>query len=247
VVWAIFFYRWYRNNPRDNPSLNAAELELLKGNQRLAAGHGNVPWGMFVRSRQVWLLCLQYAFLSYGWYFYMFWLPTYLREWRHLDLGRSAFLGILPLFLGGIGSFFSGFISGRVNRWTGSTLKTRRLMAYLAFSGAGGLLLVSVTIQNPVLAMVAMGFASFSNDLAMPGSWGACMDVGDKAAGTLSGTMNMMGNVGGALQPIVTAFIVSRTNNWNLPFYVSAGMYFMGIFCWMFLDPVTPLEPAESH
>jgi ACS family glucarate transporter-like MFS transporter len=71
--------------------------------------------------------------------------------------------------------------------------------------------------------------------------------VGGKAAGTLSGTMNMTGNLGGTLQPIATGFLVAATNNWNLPFYVSACVYFLGIFCWMFLDPVTPLENAEAH
>jgi MFS transporter, ACS family, glucarate transporter len=247
VVWAIFFYRWYRNNPRENPRVNAAELALLRANEGMASRHGPVPWGKFIRSPQVWLLCGQYACLSYGWYFYMFWLPTYLRESRHLDLGRTAMLSILPLFLGGIGSFFSGFISAHVGRWMGSTLKARRLMAYLGCSGAGALLLASTVIRDPLLAMIAMGFASFSNDLVMPGSWGACMDVGGKAAGTLSGTMNMSGNLGGAFQPVATGFIVGLTHDWNVAIYVSAGIYFLGIFCWMFLDPVTPLEAAGEY
>ena len=49
--------------------------------------------------------------------------------------------------------------------------------------------------------MIAMGLASFVLDLTLPGSWGACMDVGGKYAGTLSGSMNMMGNIAGALHP----------------------------------------------
>ena len=44
------------------------------------------------------------------------WLPTYLREVRHLELGASAVLGGLPLFLGGVGCFFAGMISARVTR-----------------------------------------------------------------------------------------------------------------------------------
>ena len=62
---------------------------------------------LFLRSRQVWLLCLQYFCLSYGWYFYITWLPTYLREGRHLEITSSAMLSVLPLFLGGLGSSFS--------------------------------------------------------------------------------------------------------------------------------------------
>ena len=43
VVWAVLFYWWYRDHPRDNPSLNAAERQLLAPNEALSAGHANVP------------------------------------------------------------------------------------------------------------------------------------------------------------------------------------------------------------
>jgi predicted MFS family arabinose efflux permease len=245
MVWAFFFYRWFRDDPRDNPKVNAAELKLLEENRRLAHGHPKVPWHLAGR-RPVVLLALQYACLSYGWYFYITWLPTYLRQGRSLTPFMSALLGILPLFLGGCGSFFSGLIAEPVTRWTGSVAKGRRLMAYLAFTGAGTLLLISTKLHDPLLAMIAMGFASFCNDLVMPGAWGACMDVGGKYAGTLSGTMNMMGNFGGALSPTITGYILSATHNdWNLAFYVSAAVYYLGTFCWVFIDPVTPLEKDE--
>jgi MFS family permease len=99
-----------------------------------------------------------------------------------------------------------------------------------------------------VYATLAIGLASFSNDLVMPGAWGACMDVGGKHAGSLSGAMNMWGNIGGALCPFVIGLILKLTdNNWNLTFYVSAVIYLLGILCWKFLDPVTPLEKEPTH
>ncbi|MGA2592962.1 MAG: MFS transporter [Bryobacteraceae bacterium] len=243
LVWSVFFYRWYRDHPRDNPSLNAAERELLLPNEGLAAGHANVPWRKFIGSRQVLLLCGQYFCSSYGWYFYITWLPTYLKEARGLKLGESAILGILPLFLGGVGCFCGGFLATRLTRATGSVLKTRRLLAYVGFSAASLLLVFSTRWHDPALAMITMGLASFSTDLVMPGSWGACMDVGGKYAGTLSGAMNMMGNVGGAVSPTVIGYILRWTHsNWDMTFYVSAAIYVMGIVFWRFLDPVTPLE-----
>jgi sugar phosphate permease len=55
--------------------------------------------------------------------------------------------------------------------------------------------------------------------------------------------MNMSGNIGGAICPAAIGLILYfSNNNWNLTFYVSAAIYLMGIVCWMFLDPVTPLE-----
>jgi MFS family permease len=65
VIWAVAFYRWYRDNPRDHPSVNAAELALLGGAEKMAAGHGDVPWDKLVESRTVWFLWLQYFCLSF--------------------------------------------------------------------------------------------------------------------------------------------------------------------------------------
>jgi MFS transporter, ACS family, glucarate transporter len=249
VLWAIWFYRWYRDNPRHNKKINEAELALLEGSEELASGHGDVPWGKLIRSKQAWLLCLQYFCLAYGWYFYITWLPTYLKEGRGLNLAQGAVLSILPLFLGGIGSFVCGLISTPIARWTGSVTFTRRLMAIVGFSGATGLLILSTFLKDPVWAMIAMGMASFSNDLVMPGSWGACMDIGGKYAGTLSGAMNMMGNFAGGMSPVVIGYILQQTNNnWDITFYVSAALYFAGSFFWLVLDPVTPFdETAKAH
>jgi len=245
VVWALLFYRWYRDDPHDKPGLNAAELKLLAEAKKTASGHGDVPWGKLVRSPQAWMLCGQYFCLSYGWYFYITWLPTYLDEVRHLDLASSAALGSLPLFLGGIGSFLCGLWYPSVTRWVGSLKWSRRIMAFVGFTGATVLLVTSTRLENPVWAMVAMGFASFCNDLVMPGSWGACMDVGGKYAGTLAGSMNMMGNFGGVLSPIAIGYILTVTNNnWNVTFYVSAAVYFLGTVFWALLDPVTPFDKA---
>jgi MFS transporter, ACS family, glucarate transporter len=249
ILWAIWFYWWYRDNPRDNRKINEAELALLEGSEQLASGHGDVPWGKLIRSKQAWLLCLQYFCLAYGWYFYITWLPTYLKEGRGQNLAQGAVLSILPLFLGGIGSFFCGLISTPIARWTGSVAFTRRLMAIIGFSGATGLLILSTFVKDPVWAMIAMGMASFSNDLVMPGSWAACMDVGGKYAGTLSGAMNMMGNFAGGMSPVVIGYVLQQTdNNWDITFYVSAALYFAGSFFWLILDPVTPFdESAKAH
>jgi MFS family permease len=246
IGWAVLFYWWYRDHPREKSGLNEAERQLLAPNEAMARGHADVPWGKFAQSPQVWLLCGQYFCSSYGWYFYITWLPTYLKEARGLELGASALLGILPLFLGGLGSLVSGFIAAPLTRLTGSVLKARRLLAYVGFSGASFLLVVSTRMHNPLPAMIAMGLASFSNDLVMPGSWGACMDVGGKYAGTLSGAMNMMGNLGGAVSPTIIGYMLRETNNnWDLTFYVSAAIYLMAAVLWRFLDPVTPLEATE--
>jgi len=247
VIWAVAFYFWYRDDPLQNPSLNAAERDLLQREALTLTKHEHVPWSKIVASRQVWMLCWQYFCLSYGWYFYITWLPTYIREGRHVALITSGWLGILPLFCGGLGNPASVAIATRIYRRNGSVATTRRIMAYLGFTGAAGFLVLSTFLSDPVAAMVSIGLASFCNDLVMPGTWASAMDIGGKYAGTVSGTMNMCGNIGGALTPLVIGYLLKWSNhNWNLTFYVSAAIYMMGIVFWYFLDPVTPLDPENE-
>jgi nitrate/nitrite transporter NarK len=94
--------------------------------------------------------------------------------------------------------------------------------------------------------MLAMGMASFCNDLNMPGAWGACMDIGGRFAGTLSGSMNMMGNLAGFAAPAIGGMILGRYHDYTPFLWVMAAMYVAGLFMWPFIDPVTPLEPEEE-
>jgi MFS transporter, ACS family, glucarate transporter len=248
VIWAVFFYRWFRDNPHEHPSVNKAELALLPSADKSIA-HGNVPWGRFVASPTVWLLWGQYFAMSYGWYFYITWMPTYLKEsFPQLSEMQRTLLNCIPLFFGGLGSIFCGLISAPLGRWMGGTARTRRMMGFLGLGGAGVMLLVSIQFKNPLIAVLAVGVASFCNDLAMPGGWGACMDVGGRFAGSLSGSMNMMGNAGGALAPMVVPMVLQATNNnWNANFVMFAVVYFLGALCWLFINPVTPLDGSEKR
>jgi nitrate/nitrite transporter NarK len=97
-------------------------------------------------------------------------------------------------------------------------------------------------LREPVLAVGAIALASLGNDVTLPGAWTACMDIGGPWVGTLSGLMNMVGNIGGFLSPIVLGYVVKWTGNWNLTFYLTAGLYLLGAVCWWSMDPVTPLE-----
>ena len=245
ILWAIWFFWWFRDRPSDHKSVNTAELELLKETQQNSAGHAKVPWAKLLRSRTVLLLWLQYFCFSYGWYFYITWLPTYLKEARGLELQKGALLAGLPLFMGGIGSLFSGWLAAWLIRRRCDVTKTRRRLAYVGYLGAAGMLLLSPYIADPVLAMIAMGLASFALDLALPGCWSACMDVGGRYAGTLSGSMNMAGNIAGGVAPVAVGYILQFSgHNWMLTFWISAAIYVFGGLCWMWIDPVTPLEEA---
>ena len=290
IIWAFVFYRSFRDQHSPNNSCAVQTLEEpphpipplragedihragQAGNAENPGGSLHVPWRKLLFSRTVWLLWVQYFCLTYGWYFYVTWLPTYLKETRGLQLDQNAFLlwlgsvlrelltpettrtvlvaalAGIPLFFGGLGAIVCGLATPRLVRLTGSVARTRRTMALLGFTGAAALLVSSSFISDPLLAMLAMGLASFCNDLTMPGSWSTCMDVGAKYAGTLSGSMNMMGSIGAAAAPLMIGLLLdSSGRNWALTFWISGIIYFLGGLCWLGLDPVTPIEAKASQ
>jgi MFS family permease len=116
-------------------------------------------------------------------------------------------------------------------------------------------MVVFTGIENNVLAIAALGLASFSVDLCMASGWGACMDVGGRHAGALSGSMNMMGNLGGVAGPIIVGYILENAQSasqnlpsphaWTLAFLITAAVYLLGAISWIFIDPVTPLEQEK--
>ncbi len=279
VAWAVIFFLWFRDNPRDHRGVNPAERELLRETAAHVAGHGRVPWRELAMRPSMWLLWAQYFCLSYGWYFFVTWLPDYLNTSGRPILSNQflnwlanrmtgtvrpdliqpilkAVLAGVPLFFGGFGSLVAGIISTRLIARGAGVVLVRRCFGFAGFAGASALLMISFYIEDPLLAMLAMGAASFCNDLTMPGSWATCMDIGGAWAGTVSGSMNMMGNLGGMVGPAATGAILAATvtvtaegsvlKNWDLVFAISSAIYFLGAICWLFIDPVTPLDVAKT-
>ncbi len=244
-LWVALFWWWFRDQPKDDRPAEPAESAVGAGLKPART----VPWKRFLANRSVWLLCLQYACLSYGFWFYLTWLPTYVREQFGLEQADryvAALLAAPPLFLAGIGCVLAGWLTPRLVRRFGDVRRVRRGLGVLGHAVACVMLLVSISLENPILSMIAMGLSCFGNDLAMPGSWAGCMDLGGRFSGTLSGTMNMWGCIGGLLAPWTIPYILEAAGGqWRMVILVIAGWYAVGALCWLGIDPVTPIAAPE--
>src|SRR3974390_2098863 len=110
IVWCAVFLFWFRDDPAQHGSGPDAERQLLESSRVLIthrAGEGN--WLSVLLTRPVLILGLQYFCFSSVWYFYITWLPKYLREARGQSGPREAILATLPLLFGGVGCLITGF------------------------------------------------------------------------------------------------------------------------------------------
>ena len=235
IVWAILFWFWFRDSPQEKKGVNEAELRVIRGgaDADLPTPHGpvRVPWLCLLGSGNLWAICWMYFCLSYGWYFYITWLPTYL-----MSRGLSLAYGGMPLAFGAVGCGLGGSLTDYVVKRTGS-IKNRRYIGWAGFSLGSLCMLGSVWVKDPLTAVVTIAMASFFGDLTMASCWAVCMDVGDELAGTVSGCMNMWGNLAGFVFPTVTGYLVQTFGRWDVPIIVSSAIFFLGALLWLRIDP----------
>ena len=87
---------------------------------------------------------------------------------------------------------------------------------------------------------VSLGALGFS----MSASWATVISLGGKYTGSVSGWMNLWGNIGGVLAPIVTAYFVTNYG-WNDAFIATSLFGIVAIVAWIFVKPGKALTPNE--
>jgi len=129
---------------------------------------------------------------------------------------------------------------------SGNTKFARRLVAIVGMLGCVAFIVPAALTENAYTAVYCLTAAMFFLECTIGPSWAVPMDVGGKYSGTVSGMMNMAGNIGGALSPLVFGFLV-QFSSWQAPFIVAAVLLVAGAVVWAFwLDPNgSVVEKAE--
>jgi sugar phosphate permease len=240
-AWCVVFWVWFRNRPEEMPGVNAAELaEITRGRAASTMVRRHVPWSLFFRSRSAWFLCLSYGLGGVGANFYVGWLPTYVEKERHFSHDVAMWMTTLPMACGVMSCLIGGIISDAIVRKTGSRRWGRKLNGMFGLALAGAAIGSTIWVQDVLWLGFLFCLAFFSNDLVMAPTWAACADIGEQAAGTLGGCMNMLANFGGALGAFVAGkFFEAHHPNWLFPFY--ACCFILAALCWLGVNADQPL------
>jgi MFS family permease len=249
VVWTAGFYWWFRDRPAEHSWVNDAERDLIAAGQSAAeradkGGTPASPWGVLLASPLMALICGQQFFRAAGYVFYQSWFPTFLQKTRHVSIASSGYLASVTLAGVAVGAMLGGALSDWLLWRTGRRRLARQWLTVAALLACALFILLAYFVADPTATVLALTLGSFCAGVGGPVAYTITMDLGGRHVSTVFSTMNMSGNIGGALSPLaVSAVVVATGQNWDVVLLLFVAIYLAAAVCWVFLDPNTPLFP----
>ena len=110
LVW-LFFWQLFFDAPERSKRVGAAELDYIRAGQPAGQQALHVPWTRLLRYRDIWPFIIGKLITDPVWWFYLFWLPSYLEtERQQPSLGASIWIAVI--YAGStVGSILGGWLS----------------------------------------------------------------------------------------------------------------------------------------
>lgn len=246
VLLGAAFWLLFHNRPAEHPWANAVEQQEVDAGE-LSSGKDTRPKLSLGAANLVTLgAMLFYAFCStFVDQLFVNWLPLFLREGKGLSQAEMGVFASLPLWGGALGGAAGGVLNDFLIRRTGSRRWARTGVALTGKALAAVLLAVSVGLADGRAVAVTLVLCKFFGDWSLSTQWGAITDIGGRAAGTVFGTVNMVGAVAGVLaNPLIGQ--VKQDYGWDLLFYFLAALFLTAALAWLFIDTDRRLVTEEA-
>src|SRR5439155_3350023 len=167
VIWSLFWWKWYRDDPALHSHVNPDELRIIR--EGGGAMHSSrIHWRDLLNLNLL-LICLMYFCVGYAFYFYLTWLPTYLKEARGFSTQQAGLIAGFVLLAGGIATAIGGRLTDGLTRRFG--LKIGRSIGVVAMPASGLILLGVALTESPVVAAVLLAVAAAVADLCVSACW----------------------------------------------------------------------------
>ena len=192
-------------------------------------------------SKTLWAIGVSYFFLELCRYALMFWLPYFLVNHLHFQLGISGYASSLYELAGVGGALLAGYVSDRY-------MHSRRApVCALMMCGFAVIALLPLFQAQPGLVLTAIGISlagvfTYGPDTLLSGA--AAQDVGrGVSTATSSGFIDGVGHLGSLLSPYLVVY-VSAHYGWNLVFLL---VFLAALLSAASLIPIWRMRPTDSE
>ena len=240
-IWVAIFFVRFRNRPEEASSVSALELTRIRDGAPIRVDdvedkdRGPIPWVAILSNRSVWAVCGQQFFRAAGYIFFTTWFPKYLQAVHGVTTLQSGLLTSLPMLGVILGGPLGGTFSDWLYRRTQSRTISRKLPGAISQYLCGAIIAVAYFIDSPVLAVLVISTGTFVFAFGGCCAYTVTMDIAGKQVPIVFAIMNMSGNIGAALSPIIVGEVADRFG-WQPVLFLFAAIYVAAGICWTLLD-----------
>ena len=198
--------------------------------ERSPAAASSAPrpgWGAMMRHPQVWGILAGRACSDPAWYFYLFWLPTYLYKVRHFSLvAIGAYGALVPALASAVGNVAGGWLSGVLTRFV-SPIQARKLVMLITVAAMPLIYFGTHSASNTVV-IAAISLATWMHQ-----SWSVNLQTlpADSCPPAVSGRVAGLSGTAGTLASIPFTTLIgwaAGQHHYNWIFLAATTIYPIG-------------------
>jgi ACS family hexuronate transporter-like MFS transporter len=234
----LAFWQWGFEAPEASPRLSAAELAYIQADRPGQEQRLRLAWTTLLRYEQIWPFLIAKFLTDPVWWFYLYWLPSYLSKERGRNPLDSALLLALIYTGASIGSiaggWFSGFLMGR-----GWRVGAARYGAMLAPAILMPFTILAYYTPSFAVCVVLISLATACHQAWSANVFTSATDLfPSKVSGSVVGLGATTGGIGGMLMTLVAAMTIQWTGNQQLVFVWAGLMHPLSLLIfWFWLGP----------
>lgn len=233
LAWLIFWFLMY-DNPKTHKKLSKEELAYIESDveepKKEVPVTEKVSWFKLLTFRQTWAFFLGKLLTDPVWWFYLFWLPSFLNKQYHMTKTEVALPIAVVYTMTTFGSIFGGWLSGFLIKKGWPVFKARRT-AMLIFALCA-LPVVSAQALGQFgywYAVLIIGLAASAHQAWSANIFTTASDMfPKKAVASITGIGGMAGAVGGILIARLAGFLL---DHYKALGSIETGYYIMFLVC----------------
>jgi ACS family glucarate transporter-like MFS transporter len=229
-IWVILWLKFFRS-PAECSWLPEEERNYILSQTDLAAKATAPPKGTLLRlmrQKTMWGLFLTQGCCAYTMLLFLFWLPSYLVQSRHMSLAKASWFTSIPYVVAvALGLLVGKLSDSLLTREAIKQGKRRTLLIIFILLSSVVLLTNMVANEYLLLFLISISLACISSALSLNIALTNDLVWNPQIVGSAVGFLILGGNIFGSFVPIATGYIVKWTGSFDKAFYLAALLLFV--------------------
>jgi sugar phosphate permease len=246
MVAAAAWYVLYR--APEEAGLSDEELRELRSDDLKRSEVSLKDWASLFRHQTTWGMILGFAGSLYLIWLYLTWLPGFLEKEHHMTTLKVGFAAAVPFVFGFFGSLTGGAASDRLANRGFSPITSRKLPIVVGLLGMALFTVPAALTRRSDAAVLCISMAVFCGNIATANAWALVTATAPpNYVASLGSIQNFGGYFGGSFAPVVTGFVVEKTDSFAWALIIGAGVAVVSAAIYLVLvrAPIV-LDPAKG-